>query len=73
MKEFGRDEIPVAWGSWEDAEALQRWTFIRKTAEQRLDWLMSMLRVAHESGAIKSDNGVAANSPDSFTAEELPR
>lgn len=65
MKEFGRDEIPVAWGSWEDAEALQRWTFIRKTPEQRLDWLMSMLKIAYQSGAIKPTNPTSLTENDS--------
>jgi hypothetical protein len=53
VKEFGRDETPVAWGTWEDAEALQRWSFLQKTPEQRLDWLISMLQIAYERGGLK--------------------
>jgi hypothetical protein len=53
MKEFGRHEIPVAWGSWEDARALQRWAFLQKTPEQRLAWLESVLELAYRSGAVK--------------------
>lgn len=52
MKEFGRHETPVAWGTWEDAEALQRWTFLQKTPEQRLDWLVAVLQIAYENGAL---------------------
>jgi Arc/MetJ family transcription regulator len=53
IKEFGRDEIPVAWGSWEDARALHRWAFLQKTAAQRLAWLEEALEIAYRSGAIK--------------------
>ncbi len=53
MAEFRRDELPQAWGSWEDAEALRRWSFERRTPEQRLAWLVSALELAYASGAIK--------------------
>ncbi len=53
MAEFRRDELPEAWGSWEDAEALRRWSFERRTPEQRLAWLVAALELAYASGAIK--------------------
>jgi hypothetical protein len=43
----------VAWGTWEDAEALRRWAFARRTPEQRLQWLVSALELAYASGALK--------------------
>jgi len=53
MTEFDPDKEPCAWGSWEDAEALRRWSFLRKTPEQRLAWLVEMLEIAYATGAIK--------------------
>lgn len=44
---------PARWGSYEDAEALRRWSFRRRTPEQRLQWLQSALELAYRSGAIK--------------------
>jgi hypothetical protein len=53
MGEFPSDREPVAWGSWEDAEALRRWSFKQRTPEQRLRWLQSALELAYRSGALK--------------------
>ncbi len=53
MKRFDLDSEPVAWGSWEDAEALRKWSFMRRTPEQRLDWLVAALNLAYASGALK--------------------
>jgi hypothetical protein len=53
MPEFDPDKDPSAWGSWEDAAALRRWSFERRTPEQRLAWLQSALELAYQSGAIK--------------------
>jgi hypothetical protein len=53
MTEFDPDKEPSAWGSWEDAEALRRWSFARRTPEQRLAWLIEMLKIAYATGAIK--------------------
>lgn len=53
MKTFDPDEEPQAWGSYEDAEALRRWSFARRTPEQRLAWLKAALEIAYQSGAIK--------------------
>jgi hypothetical protein len=53
MTEFDPDATPVAWGTYEDAERLRRWSFARRTPEQRLAWLVSALQLAYQSGAIK--------------------
>ncbi len=53
MPDFDPNTEPSAWGSWEDAEALRRWSFARRTPEQRLAWLVSALQLAYQSGAIK--------------------
>jgi len=53
MTEFDPDSIPVAWGTYEDAERLSRWAFLRKTPEQRLAWLVEMLKIAYATGAIR--------------------
>lgn len=54
MSEFHPQKDPVAWGSWEDAEALRRWAFARRTPEQRLQWLVSALELAYASGALQT-------------------
>lgn len=48
-----RPEPPPAWGTYEDAEALRRWAFLRRTPEQRLQWLVSALTLAYQNGALK--------------------
>lgn len=53
MKTFEPNAVPCAWGSYEDAEALRRWSFERRTPEQRLAWLMAALELAYQSGALK--------------------
>jgi hypothetical protein len=53
MKDFDRNQEPSAWGSFEDAEALRRWSFERRTPAQRLAWLKAALEIAYQSGAIK--------------------
>lgn len=53
MKKFDPDKDPRAWGSYEDADALRRWSFERRTPEQRLAWLTAALELAYQSGAIK--------------------
>jgi hypothetical protein len=44
-------EPPRGWGSYEDAERLREWSFLQRTPEQRLDWLVEMLELAYASGA----------------------
>lgn len=53
MKSFDPDQEPRAWGSFEDADALRRWSFERRSPEQRLTWLKAALELAYQSGAIK--------------------
>jgi len=53
MPDFDPNREPSAWGAWEDAEALRRWSFERRTPEQRLAWLQAALQLAYQSGAIK--------------------
>jgi hypothetical protein len=35
------------------ADALRRWSFARRTPDQRLDWLEAALEIAYHSGALK--------------------
>jgi hypothetical protein len=53
LKVFDPDQEPRAWGGYEDAEALRRWSFERRTPEQRLAWLTAALELAYQSGALK--------------------
>lgn len=47
-------DIPVpSWGSFDDAEALRQWAFLRRTPAERLGWLIEMLEIAYRTGAIK--------------------
>jgi hypothetical protein len=43
---------PVGFGSWEDAERLRQWSFLQRTPEQRLAWLIDVLEVAYQCGAL---------------------
>jgi hypothetical protein len=53
MKVFDPNEEPQAWGTYEDAAALRRWSFARRTPEQRLAWLAASLELAYQSGALE--------------------
>jgi hypothetical protein len=53
MKSFDPDQEPIAWGTFEDAEALRRWSFERRSPEQRLAWLKAALELAYDSGALQ--------------------
>lgn len=46
-------EPPALRGTYEDAVTLRRWSFRQRTPSQRLEWLVSMLRVAYQTGALK--------------------
>jgi hypothetical protein len=61
---FDPDGEPSAWGSWEDAEALRRWSFRRRTPEQRLAWLVSALELAYASGAFSPRRNEMGAAPD---------
>jgi hypothetical protein len=43
----------TTFGSWQDAEELRKWSFLRRTPQQRLDWLVQALSIAYQSGALK--------------------
>ena len=49
-------------GSWQDAEALRKWAFLRRTPQQRLDWLVEALAIAYQSGALSPPIG--ENAPE---------
>jgi len=51
-------EPPPGTGSFEDAERLRRWSFLQRSPQQRLDWLMQALEIAYASGARKIPCGV---------------
>lgn len=78
MKTFDPGHEPQAWGSYEDAEALRRWSFERRTPEQRLAWLKAALEIAYQSGAIEPRRpmstaqlfSTAAGQPDSHTSRD---
>src|SRR5690606_4238887 len=52
MLTFDDKGEPSGWGTWEDAEALRRWSFRRRTPDQRLAWLISALELAYAAGAL---------------------
>jgi hypothetical protein len=47
------DIPPASSGSFNDAEALRQWAFLRRTPAERLAWLIEMLEIAYRTGAIK--------------------
>lgn len=51
MTEFDPQSIPQAWGTYDDAERLRRWAFLRKTPAERLEWMVEMLEIAYATGA----------------------
>ncbi len=42
-----------AFGSWQDAENLRKWSFLQRTPQQRLDWLVAALEIAYQCGALR--------------------
>jgi hypothetical protein len=46
------DTPPPYWGSFDDAERLRRWAFLRRTPAERLDWLVEMLEISYRRGAL---------------------
>jgi len=51
VTEFDPQSIPQAWGTYDDAERLRRWAFLRKTPGERLSWMVEMLEIAYATGA----------------------
>lgn len=45
--------IQEDWGSWRQAEAWRRQSFLARTPAQRLQWLKAALILAYDSGALK--------------------
>lgn len=54
---------PVVAGGFADAERLRRWSFARRTPEQRLAWLVEMLSLAYGAGAIKPRHSGSRDKP----------
>jgi hypothetical protein len=47
------NEPPPLSGSYGDAETLRKWSFLQRTPQQRLDWLIAVLKIAYQRGALK--------------------
>ena len=62
MLGFDPASEPHAWGAFEDAERLRRWSFLRRTPEQRLASLTATLELACQSGALKPRRPESADS-----------
>lgn len=54
-------------GSWQDAEELRQWAFLRRSPQQRLDWLVEALTIAYQCGALKP-----AATPVATSLKDLP-
>jgi hypothetical protein len=46
MNRLPADLPPASFGGWSDAEELRKWSFLRRTSQQRLDWLTDALTVS---------------------------
>ena len=53
MTAFDPNTPPPSTGSFEDARRLAEWDFLRKTPEQRMQWLIQMLDIGYASGAFR--------------------
>jgi hypothetical protein len=51
-------------GGWQDAEELRKWSFLQRTPEQRLEWLMQALTIAYQSGALRPTMIDTGRSPE---------
>jgi hypothetical protein len=47
------DRPSQKFGSWQDAQELRKWSFLRRSPQQRLDWLVEALTIAYQCGALK--------------------
>lgn len=50
-------------GTWQDAENLRRWSFLQRTPQQRLDWLVEALTIAAMARAA-ADRGTPITQDD---------
>jgi hypothetical protein len=66
MTDDDSKSAPLQFGSWRDAEELRRWSFARRTPQQRLDWLVEALTIAYTSGALALE-APGATTPDAAT------
>jgi len=41
-------------GSWQDAETLRRWSFARRSPQQRFDWLVAALTIKYEAAEARA-------------------
>jgi hypothetical protein len=53
---------PPNFGGWQDAERLRKWSFLQRTPQQRLDWLVQALTIAYQCGALKQAADPRVNS-----------
>lgn len=52
---------PAGCGTWQDAEALRKWSLLRRTPQQRLDWLVEALTIKYQVAALRHPaRGLAA-------------
>ena len=48
MTQYDLESPPAGFGSYRDAEELQKWSFWRRTPQQRLDWVVAALTIKYE-------------------------
>jgi hypothetical protein len=48
-----KNTSPPNFGSWQEAEDLRKWSFLQRSPQQRLDWLVQALAIAYECGALQ--------------------
>lgn len=54
MNQNSQQQPPPRFGGWQDAEDLRKWSFLRRTPQQRLDWLIEALTIAYRCGALEA-------------------
>jgi hypothetical protein len=59
--------VTPAFGGWRDAEELRKWSFLRRTPQQRLEWLVQALEIAYQSGALRPFGADFSASEDART------
>ena len=61
------DLPPVSFGAWSDAEELRKWSFLRRTPQQRLDWLIDALSIR---SLVRAADGTPAGDVQTGQTEE---
>jgi hypothetical protein len=67
MSRSATDLLPVSFGGWNHAEELRKWSFLRRTPQQRLDWLTDALTIcllARSAAKIRYAGDDPAGHPD---------